>query len=202
MSKITGGVVSIEDGIKKSEEFAPARKARVELHFEVAEDADGKALLDHVTAIAEAKLNEILKRPASAKDALAAAAGVDQAAVDAATKPTRQAGPRKPAEPKPEPKVEPKPAVDPAAIVDEPETATEDLNFVPPAEPAKAIPDADLHSAMTRTQEKIKNAVAIRQLVKSFDPNTDPKAPYQAAQIAQERRQEFLDGLSKLKVVS
>jgi hypothetical protein len=60
MTKITGGVVSIEDGTKAKEEYSPARKVRVELHFDVPEDQDGKAYLDAVAAQAQAKVMELL----------------------------------------------------------------------------------------------------------------------------------------------
>ncbi len=39
-SFITGGTVAIEDGLKAKEEFAPARKAKVEISFSVPEGAD------------------------------------------------------------------------------------------------------------------------------------------------------------------
>lgn len=73
-NQITGGVVSIEDGLKAKEEFAPARKVRIELNFSVPENGDGIALLDYVTAVANGRLQAALhgKAPADATAAPAA----------------------------------------------------------------------------------------------------------------------------------
>ena len=49
---ITSGIVSIEDGTKKTEEYAPARKVRVELHFDVPEGHNGQKYLDAATTMA------------------------------------------------------------------------------------------------------------------------------------------------------
>lgn len=69
---IVAGVVSIEDGIKAKEEFAPARKARVELTFSVPEGAEGQKYLNAVVDIANDKLAEILGRPVMAKPVVTA----------------------------------------------------------------------------------------------------------------------------------
>lgn len=61
-NSITGGKVSFEDGVKASEEYAPAKKARVELSFEVPEGQDGAKWLDAVFVIATDKIDEILGR--------------------------------------------------------------------------------------------------------------------------------------------
>jgi hypothetical protein len=61
---ITGGIVSVEDGIKAKEEFAPARKARVELHFDVPEGGDHNAHVSGVVDVAKAHLHRILNTTA------------------------------------------------------------------------------------------------------------------------------------------
>jgi len=88
---ITNGTVVIEDGIKAAEEFAPARKVRVELSF----DYDD---LDRVSALAQAKVNEMLGRSSGAKtsavigaDTLAAKAAETIVATGVATKAPRKA---------------------------------------------------------------------------------------------------------------
>lgn len=69
-NSITSGTVSIEDGIKAKEEFAPARKAKIELSFAIPEGQDGTAFLNGVTKIAQDKLTEVLGgKPAAAKPA-------------------------------------------------------------------------------------------------------------------------------------
>lgn len=66
---ISGGTVSVEDGIKAKEEYAPARKVRVDLNFTVPEGADCGAYLDGAASLADAKVSELLgrgfKRPAA-----------------------------------------------------------------------------------------------------------------------------------------
>lgn len=59
-ANITGGVVSLEDGIKAKEEYAPARKAKVELHFDVPEGEDHDAHIQHVADAARAHLHRLL----------------------------------------------------------------------------------------------------------------------------------------------
>ena len=54
-NQITGGIVSVEDGIKAKEEYAPARKIKIELHFDTPEGGDGIAILDYVTAVANGR---------------------------------------------------------------------------------------------------------------------------------------------------
>lgn len=85
---ITGGIVSVEDGIKAKEEFAPARKARVELHFDVPEGADHDAHVGGVVEVAKAHLHRILHGKATEATAhVAAATGA------AAAKPAEPAKP-------------------------------------------------------------------------------------------------------------
>lgn len=61
-SPISGGLVSIEDGDKKTEEYAPARKVRVELKFDAEPGIDGQNRLEVVAAIADAQVNKLLGR--------------------------------------------------------------------------------------------------------------------------------------------
>lgn len=67
MSKlnITGGIISLEDGIKAKEEFAPARKARVELHFDIPEGSDHDVHVQGVSDLARAHLHRILHNTAA-----------------------------------------------------------------------------------------------------------------------------------------
>lgn len=59
---ILSGTVSIEDGVKSKEEYAPARKVRVELTFSVPEGSDGQPFLDTTARLADAKVRELLGR--------------------------------------------------------------------------------------------------------------------------------------------
>ena len=87
-NSITGGTVAIEDGIKAKEDFAPARKVKVELSFSVPEGGDGVAFLDGVSAVAEGKLRELLgKAPAAPKPVQAATQAPVEAPAKAPAKP-------------------------------------------------------------------------------------------------------------------
>ncbi len=57
---ITNGTVSVEDGKKAIEEYAPARKVRVDLSFTVDEGADEKAVLHDAGALADAQVRNLL----------------------------------------------------------------------------------------------------------------------------------------------
>lgn len=63
-NSITSGTIAIEDGTKAKEEFAPARKVKVELSFSVPEGQDGVAYMHGVTRVAEAKVASMLGRTA------------------------------------------------------------------------------------------------------------------------------------------
>jgi len=61
MSSITGGLVSVEDGVKSAQEYCPPRKVRVELNFDVPEgDASAQGILDRVANMAHAKVRQLL----------------------------------------------------------------------------------------------------------------------------------------------
>jgi hypothetical protein len=65
---ITGGVISIEDGTKPAEDYAPARKVRVELRFDVTDDKNPINVIDYASDLARAQVNKLLGRPTTAKD--------------------------------------------------------------------------------------------------------------------------------------
>lgn len=217
--KITGGIVSIEDGVKAKEEFAPARKVRVELHFDVPEGADHQAHIDGVSALAHAKVNELLsgkvapapkaaetKAPTTTaartdKDVLAAKAGVDagsvaQAAALAAAKAASKRAPRKKAE---EPEAPPADADELAtadAAVVAPEAAQTDIEDELFTSDAEEISDQTLHDKIGHKNGAIENAVAIKKLIGSYNP--DPTKQFSAKQIPQDQRAGFLAALDKL----
>ncbi len=65
MSQIlTGGMIAVEDGTKKAEQYDPARKVRVELRFDVAENADPDDVLARVSAMAAHRVDLLLGRAA------------------------------------------------------------------------------------------------------------------------------------------
>ena len=69
-NSVTSGTIAIEDGTKAKEEFAPARKVKVELTFSVPEGQDGVAYMHGVARVAEAKVASMLGRTAPAETAV------------------------------------------------------------------------------------------------------------------------------------
>lgn len=182
---ITGGLVSFEDGVKAAEEYAPARKARVELRFDVPENGDAEKALDRVEKLTRAKVAEMIgKRPAAAaaapsdKEKLAEAAGVGATQQEAAKPSGRKKAPETPKE-------DPKPA----AAND----SMEDFNS-PPAETAKPISDAELNEATQKKNNKLKDPVKIRQLIGQHATSE----PAILANIPQAGRAAYLKALEAL----
>lgn len=122
---ITNGTVTVEDGIKAKEEYAPARKVNVTIAFNVTEGQDGEKVANEAGDAANAAVHRLLGttapvkvakpgKPAAAatpasepakpaltdKDKLAAAAGlpVDDG-LGGASEPAKPAKPEKPAKP-------------------------------------------------------------------------------------------------------
>lgn len=100
-NSITSGTIAIEDGIKAKEEFAPARKVKIELSFAVPEGQDGAAFMHGVARVAEDKLASMLGRaPKTDTTVKAPAAEEPKAPVEtAAQKKARLAAEKKAAEP-------------------------------------------------------------------------------------------------------
>lgn len=189
---ITGGLVSFEDGVKAAEEYAPARKVRVELNFEVPEDFPGSAeeALDSVAKMAKAKVGELLGK--ATKNAASGIASVAQAEPGTAAPAVRtkadlaaEAGlpeaPKKPGRP---PKV--KPDLNPAG----------DEWDVPSTTAAVEISDADLLSEIGKRNAVLKDPQAIRALVAEFSGG---KVPFSAKEIPQDQRASFIEKLKTLK---
>jgi hypothetical protein len=70
---IVSGSVTIEDGTKAKEEYAPARKVAVTINFAVPEGAVGQPFLDLAARAADNKVREMLGRPTVAPDVMRAA---------------------------------------------------------------------------------------------------------------------------------
>lgn len=185
---ITNGSVSVEDGTKAGEEYAPARKVRVELSFDNPSGDDISTAGD----LASAEVDRLLGRAT-------------------AEKPKRQ--PRKAAEVKPaeapppssdpleglgEVTAEPAPTETSAPAASAP--ASDDLDSLlgdsSPA-PAEEITDQALTDAVTKTNKETKNPPAIRALVETYNPK--PGDPFQLRQIPQDKRAEFIAKLGDVE---
>lgn len=89
-NSITSGTIAIEDGIKAKEEFAPARKVKIELSFAVPEGQDGAAFMHGVARVAEDKLASMLGRAPKTDTTVKAPAAEEPAVETTAQKKARE----------------------------------------------------------------------------------------------------------------
>lgn len=87
---ITGGTIMVEDAVKHPGyadiNFAPSRRAKVELVFAVPEGENGKAYMEGVTRVADTKLTEMLNKKLTEMKADPAVEGAKPAAAKAKDK--------------------------------------------------------------------------------------------------------------------
>lgn len=197
--RIIGGMVSYGHGKKDdpNDQYSQSKKAIVELRFDVAEDGDETAMLNRASALALAKVNELV--------------GIKTAAPVAST--AEPAAPLKATKPRTSKKAEGTAAAAPVATpatgsgdaeiiggdVASPQPKQTDVeDFIIDAEPAVQISDADLKSACAKTAQKLGDggAVKVKEWAAKF--RKDATKAFQVADIAQAERQKFLDGLEKL----
>lgn len=215
---ILGGTVAYEDGVKQQagDTFSPTRKVRVELNFAVPEDPgiDADAVLAEVMEKAVNLTNEKLgiTKPTRAAKTVVAETGkvtppakvvtgktkadleAELLAKDKANAPASKRGPK------------PKVVADAAAVVDDaavvaaetPDAAVVDAASMEDwsSEPVTEYTDKDMNDHVTKKNATLKNPVAIRALIGSYNP--DPKKPFTLREIPQAQRQVFLDKLEAL----
>lgn len=194
MTVITGGLVAYEDGIKAAEEYAPAKKIRVELRFDVEEGGDSQAGLDMVGDIARAKVEELLHRKEAAVRVVGGAAVRTKADLAA------EAGVAQKAEAVVKPKKAPKAEAtkkDPDELDVKESVVRVEESFDVVGEEVTQISDADLATAAGKTNARIDDAQQIRDLVATYNPEAGK--PFQMRQIPQEKRAEFVAKLGALK---
>jgi hypothetical protein len=175
MTAISGGVVSIEDGKKANEEYAPARKVRVELRFEVPEGSMAEKLLDATAVMANRKVMELLGHKE-----------IEPSAPVQIVEPERKRVGRPP-----------NPKREETDKNWQPENPNKDPSPPPPLV-AEHISDEQLKAACGKRAGVTHNAVAIRTLIGQFTPNGAERG----AEIPQERRAEFLKLLPDVPVLS
>lgn len=137
---ITSGTIRYEDGVKAAEDFAPARKAMVELTFEVPEGGDATAEADRAQAEAITRVHEML--------------GVK---VQGKTRKRNDAAVREAANPE-------QPKAETAGTVNAPPSAPTEQ--VAP----KEVGNDDLLGAVTRKNAEINDAPRILTLMATFIP--------------------------------
>ena len=167
---ITGGIVRYEDGIKAVEEFAPARKAAVELRFDIPEGQDTDEAVSTVLALATAKVYELL-----------------------GTTPKKAAAPKKAAK---VPDLGQGTVEDKAVTVEVKVEARADPAAIEEEVPVKEISDSLLNEKVQAKNAVLGDPVKIRTLISTFNP--DPTQHFVLREIPQSQRQSFLDKLKEL----
>lgn len=201
--QLSGGVVSIEDGTKKSEEYTPPRKVRVELRFDVAEGQDGSALLDGVATLAQAKVSELLGQPTVIVQPVTTTAKATTrkgGKADMIVDPPASSGSTTAASTTTSPTsvVEEIPGLgggEPETIKEPAADSLDDIMGLAP-EPVKEITDADLNAAVQKKNGELQAPPLIRDLIVKFQP--DASKPPLLANIAQAQRAQFLAELTTL----
>lgn len=191
MIKVNSGLVAVEDGTKPAEDYAPARKVRFELHYELAEGANVDEVLALVGDQASAAVDRLLGRTVARVSAVA------EGNAEAPAKRTRKA--KEPETVTAPPQTEETGTTTSAPA--SPPPAADDWD-TPIAPSAKPITDAELADATTKKngelQPKLGDGapVKIRELIGSFNP--DPLKQFRLQEIPAARRQEYLDKLAAL----
>lgn len=215
---IDGGVVSVEDAVKKdpSDQYSTSRRVRFELRFETYQDQEPS--LEDIQVLSDQASAEVDRLLGRAPGRVTAQPTVVEETAAAAPKPTRT---RKKADPDPAAVGEPEAAgatgspSDPAAVVEtpsdpaavEPSTSADAAKVeadpaaivddweLPPEQPE--VSDGELNVAVQKRNAELKNPVAIRELIATFGPKG--AVGFQLRQIPQEKRHDFLAKLTDLK---
>lgn len=198
MSQITSGSITIEDGVKKDQDYAPPRKASVTLAFSVAEDEDHVAIFEKASDAATTKLAELLGTAAKVKPTVVGTPLGDSA------KAAYAAGAAAPAPEKAKPGRPPKAKVPPAddimadvsqTVETKPEVHDDGLGDIlgGPA-PADPITDEKLVDEIRKKNAEINDGPAIRKLIGTF-----VVPPGKSIDMTQADRPKFLAALAGLK---
>jgi hypothetical protein len=206
---ISGGLVSIEDGNKKAEDYSPARKVRVELKFDVPEGSDeAQRIVDDVARVANNKVEELLGRQP--------AAGTTTTTFQPASAAAPVEEKKKRGRPAVAPTVAPAPDTKEAYAAPDTKEAyaakaaaaeAKTNGVAPPSDEldellggglqAEPISDKQLLDAIKAVNTNPAMIQRIKETVKAFCPRED-KAGFRVADIAQEHRQMFIDKLQGL----
>lgn len=194
MSNITGGMIAVEDGRKEGDQYAPTRKVRVELTFDVKDGQDATEVLDHVGATAAARVKSILFGTAPVAVAAPAPTPAPISA-DSAEKPTRTRRTKAEMEAARAAEVTPLPAVAPFHPASDPSAIVDDGGAAAPvqADPGLDITDRGLLTTVTDINARVKNAPAITRIIMKYCPK-DGIAP-SLKRIPTEQRVAFLTEL-------
>lgn len=192
---ITSGSVTVEDGLKKAEEYAPPRKVSVTINFSTPEGQDAEPFLEKAKALANGSVAELLGGKATA-------AVAPKAAAKKAEKPKEEP---KPAE-APKERTKADLEADMMAELNAPKTAPtvpvdpDDLSDLLGDAAPQPVTDKELSDAIIAKANKMKtvsgwDAKKLRELVEKFVGAAGAKF----AQIPAAKRHDFLKELDGLK---
>lgn len=215
-TQVTGGLVSVEDGIKASEEYAPARKVRVELSFSIAESTPEAGRADIISLVADQAAAQVARLLGRGSAPQATVREVTPAPEEAAApKKTRRTAAQiaedKAAAGPPAGGATPSPS-DLSAIPDDGPGEQSAPSAESPADlggvtdewevPAEVevevvtVTDADLNALVQKRNGELGDPVKIRTLIGKFNP--DPTKPFQLRQIPADQRAQFVADLNAL----
>jgi len=171
---ITSGTVSFEDGKKASEEYTPAKKAKVELRFDIPEgEQDVGVVIDGIIELARRKVAEMLGGTVKPTYAVNLEKPIDSVTVAGSIEPDK---PKRGRPPKAA-----SPAADPTAMEDAP---VEDLS------------DRAITVTTVAVYSKLNKSAKVKELIKKFCP--DDGVHPSLKRIPGDKRSEYLKVLNTL----
>lgn len=211
MPAITGGLVSVEDGTKSDQEYAPPRKVRVELRFDVPPEFSGDPS-EIVAKVGQLANNQVAALLGYGDAAPSSGMGsttvlkVHEPGSPGALAVTQADAPKRTRRSKEQiaadeaaAKAATQAATDPlagmgATAAPAAATAVDPLAFLstPAVETPKEITDADLNAAVQKKLTTFNNPARLRSFIQS-----DWAVPT-LAEIPQEKRADFVKGLEAL----
>ena len=203
MTNITSVTVTFGHGIKR-EEYGPTKKAEVSITAAVAEDEDGEAALEQISALVISKVAAMLDAPKP--DAIdvsklavhrpAAAVATDSQVAE--TAPVGEAPARRtrgPNKPKPAAEVQPTEEPQPEPTPSDTSESGEDEWAADPAD--TEITDAELLSATSKRAGELGAREPIVKLIATFATRTEG-APFKVQEIPANQRKDYLTKLAAL----
>lgn len=187
---ITNGMVSVEDGKKAIEEYAPARKVRVDLHFTVDEGTDEKAVLHDAAVLADSQVKAMLGQKAAA----AAKPAANAAAIDAPPAEKAKPGRKKASEALPPVEDFPLDGEKTASAKPEAnETILDDSILGADPAPKVDVSDKALYDLVVAVNAKVKKPKEITEIITKFCPNDG--VPPSLKRVPEAKRVEFIEAV-------
>lgn len=184
---ITNGMVSVEDGKKAIEEYAPARKVRVDLHFSIDEGADEKTVLYDASVMADAQVRNLLGQDKKA----GAAAPLGKTEQAPATDKPKASRAGKKAETLPPVETFPIDGEAAKATPEANETIIDDSILGVEAAPKVDVSDKALYDLVVAINAKVKKPKEITEIITRFCPQDG--VPPSLKRVPEAKRVEFIE---------